>query len=477
MKVLFVTSEAYPFIKTGGLGDVSYSLPKELKKLGIDVRVILPKYSEVSSNFKSKMKQIDSYSVPVGWRNSYCGLQYLEYEGIPFYFVDNEYYFKRHVSYGFYDDGERFAFFCRAILESIGHMGDFTPDVIHLNDWQTGMIPVLLNEHYKKNGQLLNTKTMFTIHNLKYQGVFPKEILEDLLSLSWDYFKEDALKYYDAVSFMKGGINFSDLITTVSKTYVNEVKTPFYGEGLHGLLNSLGNKFSGIVNGIDFQLYNPNNDKAIWKNYNENNIKSKIVNKLELQKLLNFPVNKDIPVIGIVSRLVKQKGFDLVAQVIEELLSLDLQIVVLGTGEENFEDLFEYYSSIYPSRISSNIYFSSDLAQKIYAGSDMFLMPSLFEPCGIGQLIALRYGTIPIVRETGGLKDTVVPYNEFTDEGNGFSFANYNGCEMINIIKYALSIYRNKDKWEKLVKNAMKENNSWENSAREYRDLYYSLIK
>lgn len=477
MKVLFATTEAYPFNKTGGLGDVAYSLPKKLKELGIDVRVILPKYKEISFEFKSKMRHLASYDVPVGWRNSYCGLEYLEYDGIPFYFIDNEYYFKRTESYGFYDDGERFSFFSRAILESINYMEDFIPNVIHCNDWQTGMVAVLLQEHYKKKGELLDTKTVFTIHNLKYQGRFPKQTLQELLSLGWEYFNEDALKYYDDISFIKGGINFSDLVTTVSKTYADEIKDPFYGEGLHGLLNYKGDKIKGIVNGIDFDLYNPRTNKSIWKNYDSRNIKYKLENKTKLQRLLNLPVNKDIPMISIVSRLVQQKGVDLIAEVIEELLSLNIQLVVLGTGDQNFEDLFSYYSCIYPSRLSSNIYFSDDLAQKIYAGSDMFLMPSLFEPCGIGQLISLRYGTIPIVRETGGLKDTITPYNEFTQQGNGFSFANYNSNEMLNTIKYSLDIYNNKAKWEKLVQNAMKEDNSWENSAKEYKDLYSLLIR
>lgn len=472
MKILFVASEAYPFIKTGGLGDVAYALPKTLRKLGVDIRVMIPKYEEIPSNYKTKMLDITSFSVQIGWRNQYCGLQYLEYDGIPFYFIDNEYYFKRARTYDFYDDGERYAYFCRAILESIEYMDDFVPDIIHCNDWHTGMVPVLLNEHYKKRSKLNHIKTLFTIHNLKYQGVFSKEILGDLLNLGEEYFDENKLKYFDGISFMKSAINFSDIITTVSKTYVEEIKQPFYGEGLDGLLDSENHKLYGVTNGIDYDTFNPKFDKEIYFNYDKDSIENKFKNKIELQKSLNLPVNKNIPIIGIVSRLVKQKGLDLIACIIEQLLCLDIQLIVLGTGEDDYQDLFEYYSSIYPSRLSSNIYFSNSLAKKIYAGSDMFLMPSLFEPCGIGQLISLRYGTVPIVRETGGLKDTVTPYNEFMEDGVGFSFKNYNAHEMLNTINYALKIYTNKDKWNKLIKRGMSQDNSWKHSANRYKELY-----
>ncbi|WP_342590227.1 glycogen synthase GlgA [Clostridium muellerianum] len=472
MKVLFAAAEAYPFIKTGGLGDVSYSLPKTLRKLGIDARVIIPNYSNISQNFKSKMMHKSDFTVPVGWRNSYCGLAYYEFNEVPFYFIDNEYYFQRCNLYGFFDDGERFSYFCRAVLESMKYMDDFIPDIIHCNDWQTGMIPVLLNEHYKKNNEFINTKTIFSIHNLKYQGIFGKENLSDLLSLGEEYFSEDAVKYYNGISFMKAGINFSDIITTVSKSYAEEIKTPFYGENLDGLLRSKSSKLYGIVNGIDYELFNPNTDEHIYYKYNSSTIYNKVKDKLKLQKTLKLPESKNIPVIAIISRLVRQKGLDLVASAIEELLSMNIQLVILGTGDEDFEDVFQYFSNIYPSKLSSNIKFDNSLAQEIYAGSDMFLMPSLFEPCGISQLISLRYGCIPIVRETGGLKDTIIPYNEYTEEGNGFSFKNYNAHEMLNIIKYALEIYNNKEAWNKLIKTAMLQNNSWENSAKAYIDLY-----
>ncbi|MFL0269918.1 glycogen synthase GlgA [Candidatus Clostridium radicumherbarum] len=476
MKILFVASEAHPFIKTGGLGDVAYALPKALRKLGLDVRVIIPKFSEIKQEYKSKMLTLATFNVPVGWRNQYGGLQYLEYDGIPFYFLDNEYYFKRAASYGFFDDGERFAYFCRGVLEAVNHMIDFTPDIIHLNDWHTGMIPPLMKEHYKENPRFDNIKTIFTIHNLQYQGVFSKDILGDLLSLSEDYYTEEKLKYYDGVSFMKGGLNFCHKITTVSNSYAEEIKTSFYGEGLHGLLQVRDRDLLGIVNGIDTELNNPEKDKELFNNYNFENVEGKSKNKIELQKKLNLPVNENTPIIGMVTRLAGQKGIDLVAHVIDELLELDLQLVVLGNGEQKYEEMFKYYADVYPNKLSANITFNNTLAKRIYAASDMFLMPSLFEPCGIGQLIALKYGSLPIVRETGGLKDTVKPYNEYTNEGNGFSFANYNAHEMLFTIKKALAFYNNKEVWYNLVKNAMQEDNSWSKSAIEYRNLYTSLL-
>ncbi len=477
MKVLFVASEAYPFIKTGGLGDVAYALPKALRKLGIDARVIIPKYSSIALSFKNCMEGIAAFNVQVGWRNQYCGLEYLTYDEVPYYFVDNEDYFKRPQTYGYYDDGERFSFFSKAVLESIKHMEDFIPDVIHCNDWQCGILPALLKENYSYDKLYSKIKSVFTIHNLQYQGIFPKEILGDLIDLDHKYFNDDALKFYDVVSFMKGGIVFSDAVTTVSDTYAKEIRTPFYGERLDGLLSSKADKLYGIVNGIDYELYNPKTDKKILYNYDVSNIKEKVENKLALQEKLGFPVCEDVPMIGIVTRLVKQKGLDLIVDRLQELLSLPIQIVLLGNGDGYYEDIFQYYASIYPSRISTNIVFDEKLAQQIYAASDMFLMPSLFEPCGIGQLIALKYGSIPIIRETGGLKDTIIPYNKYTEKGNGFSFSNYSSKELLDAIIRALELYKDKASWDKLVQNAMLSNNSWENSAENYMDLYNNLIK
>jgi starch synthase len=475
MKVLFVASEAYPFIKTGGLGDVAYALPKALRKLGIDARVIMPKYNGIPSSFKNSMEDIAEFNVTVGWRNQYCGLQYLTYDELPYYFIDNEYYYNRSEVYGYYDDGERFSYFSKAILEAIKHMGDFIPDIIHCNDWHSGILPVLLKEHYSEDEKYIKIKSIFTIHNLKYQGVFSKEILGELLNLNENYFKEETLKFYNDVSFMKGGIVFADAVTTVSNTYAKEIQTPSYGEGLEGLLCSKSEKLHGIVNGIDFEIYNPKIDKKIFYNYDESNRDQKVKNKIELQKTLNLAVDETIPMIGIITRLVKQKGLDLIVDKLQELLSLPVQIVLLGSGDGYYEDLFQHYDSIYPSRISTNITFDEGLAQQIYAASDMFLMPSLFEPCGIGQLIALKYGSIPIVRETGGLKDTIIPYNKYTGAGNGFSFENFNSQELLDTINRALELYNDKIAWDKLVENAMLSNNSWESSAKNYRDLYNSL--
>ncbi|MBX4264146.1 glycogen synthase GlgA [Clostridium estertheticum] len=477
MKVLFVASEAYPFIKTGGLGDVAYALPKALREIGIDARVIIPKYSNIPLSFRSCMENIAYFNVEVGWRSKYCGLEHLMYDGVPYYFVDNEYYFKRPNIYGDYDDGERFAYFSKAVLEAIRYMGDFKPDIIHCNDWQSGPVPILLKDKYSEDDLYNKIKSVFTIHNLQYQGIFPKEVLSDLLNLDWKYFNENEMKFYDAVSFMKGGIVFADAVTTVSETYAKEIQTPFYGERLDGLLSSRSSNLYGIVNGIDYEIYSPKVDKKILYNYDIKNIKQKVKNKLKLQAKLGFPVTEGIPMIGIVTRLVKQKGLDLIVEKLQELLSLPIQIVLLGNGDEYYEDIFQYYASIYPSRISTNIIFDEVLAQQIYAASDMFLMPSLFEPCGIGQLIALKYGSIPITRETGGLKDTIIPYNKYTGKGNGFSFNNYSGKELLETINRALDLYKDKNCWNKLVRNAMSSNNSWENSAKNYMKLYSDLKK
>ncbi|KAJ53838.1 starch synthase [Clostridium tetanomorphum] len=477
MKVLFVASEVDPFMKTGGLADVAYALPKALRKLGIDIRVMMPNYESIPQKYKDRMSKISSFSIPVGWRNQYGGLLYLEEDGIPFYFLDNEYYFKRSDgAYGYYDDGERFVYFSRGVVESIKFMGDFKPDIVHCNDWHTAIIPLLIKEQYKGNHIFSNIKTLFTIHNLQYQGIFNKEILVELLGLGDNYFSESSLKYYDKISFMKGGIIYSDIVTTVSKTYSEEIRTQNYGEGLHGLLNEISYKLYGIINGIDYDLFNPRYDKDLYFNFDENNIEDKWKNKLELQKSLGLSVDMNIPMIGIVSRLASQKGMDLICYVMEEIMKLNVQLVVLGTGENKFEEAFRYYAQIYPQKVSSNIFFSNELAKKIYGSSDMFLMPSQFEPCGIGQLIAMRYGSLPIVRETGGLKDTVNSYNEFSGEGNGFSFTNYNAHDMLYTIKRALNFYYNKGVWNNLMINSMKIDNSWNKSANEYIQIYDKLL-
>lgn len=481
MKVLFVTAECWPFAKTGGLGDVSYALPKALKKEGVDVRVIMPKYVNIPKYLKDQMKRVAVFNVNVAWRNQYCGLLELELDGVKFYFIDNEFYFKRDGEYaylyGYEDDVERFTFFSNAVLESLKRI-DFYPDIMNLNDWHTGMIPLFLKEHYGTDERYSNIKTMYTIHNLQYQGVFSNKNAEDTLSIPRWYLDDGHIEYYGGVNFMKAGIVYSDKVSTVSPTYANEIQTKYYGEDLDGLIKSNAYKLKGIVNGIDYEINNPATDKNIVCNYDANSIEDKIKNKLELQRILGLEVNANIPMIGIVSRLASQKGLDLLSYMMPEIIAEDLQVVVLGTGEEQYHSMLNYYSGKYPNKVAATLTFDSSLAQQIYAASDMFLMPSLFEPCGIGQLIAMRYGSIPIVRETGGLKDTITPYNQYTGEGNGFSFANYNAHEMFYCIKSAIDIYKNKkDVWSNLVKSAMNTDSSWNKSAKSYLETYNEIAK
>ncbi|KOA19665.1 glycogen synthase [Clostridium homopropionicum DSM 5847] len=476
MKILYAVSEAYPFIKTGGLGDVAYALPKALSKLGLDVRVILPKYSEIPLKYLEKMIKIAEFNIQLGWRNQYCGLFKLEEEGISFYFIDNEYYFKRAKPYGDLDDGEKFSFFSKAVLEAINYMEGFSPDVLHCNDWHTAIAIPLLKEHYSESSLHSKIKTILTIHNLKYQGVFEKEMLHEMLNLREEYFSEDRLKFYDRISFLKGGIMFADAINTVSITYAEEIKTEDYGEGLHGLLYSRSKDLYGIVNGLDTELNDPRKDKSIFYNYDENSFQLKKLNKEQLQKKLGLPINIDIPVVGMVTRLEEQKGLELIEEVIDEILKEDIQLIVLGTGNKKYEDMFRYYETNNSKKLSANLYFDGILAQQIYSASDIFLMPSKFEPCGIGQLIALRYGSIPIVRETGGLNDTVFSYNEHTGDGNGFSFKNFNSKDMLYTIRRVIKCYYQKEVWSELVERAIKGDYSWNKSAQEYLNMYNNII-
>lgn len=458
MNILFAASECAPFVKTGGLGDVIGSLPQALVKQGVHVNVILPKYEDMPFSYKEQMTYVNRIEVPVGYRRQHCGIEKLDRDGISYYFLDNEYYFKRHGSYGFFDDGERFAFFSRAVLESLPHL-DVQPDIIHSHDWQTGPISALLHAHYQNDPFYKNIKTVFTIHNLRYQGIYPKSVLSDLLDLSDDYFHMDGLEFYGNVSYLKAGLAYADALTTVSPTYAEEIQMPYYGEHLDGFLRKRKDDLTGIINGIDYEVYNPEAGGS--------------ESKTTLQGALYLPVNEDIPVISMVTRLVEQKGTDLVLRVIHEMMALNVQLVILGTGDHHYEQALRDLSEQYPDRLSVHTYFDEALAQKIYGASDLFLMPSQFEPCGIGQLIALRYGAIPIVRETGGLRDTVTPYNEFTDEGNGFSFTNYNAHDMLFTIERAVYFYRfHKKKWQRLVARAMAQDYSWEQSAAKYKELY-----
>ncbi|WP_199425571.1 glycogen synthase GlgA [Thermaerobacillus caldiproteolyticus] len=475
MNILFVVSECVPFVKSGGLADVAGALPKELKQLGTDIRVMLPKYGTIPEEYKKRMRKITQLVVRVGWRRQYCGIEMLEHQGVIYYFVDNEYYFKRDQLYGYYDDGERFSYFCRAVLDALPAI-PFQPDIIHCHDWHTGMIPFLLREEYKKNSFYEQIRTVFTIHNLQFQGIFPREILGDLLNLSDRYFTIEYLEFYGNVSFMKAALVSADVITTVSPTYKEEIQTEYYGERLDGLLRARQRDLIGILNGIDDEIYNPKKDPYIAVPYDHSTIARKGINKHALQEHFGLSTEEDVPIIAMVTRLTKQKGLDLVKCVFHDILAENVQFIVLGTGDWEFEHFFSEMAATYPEQVKVYIGFNEELAHKIYAGADLFLMPSKFEPCGLGQLIALQYGAIPIVRETGGLNDTVQSFNEFTGEGNGFSFKNFNAHDMLYTIRRALSFYEQKDVWEKIVKEAMSRDYSWAQSAFKYNQLYADLM-
>jgi starch synthase len=474
MNILFVGSECVPFAKTGGLADVLGALPKSLQKMGADVRVILPKFEIIPESYKSKMKPVASFDVQLGWRSQYCGLQELEHEGIHYYFIDNEYFFRRQGLYGYGDEAERFSYFSKAVLDAIPHM-NFTPDVIHCHDWQAALIPVLLKAHYRHLDQYASIKTMLTIHNLKYQGWFNRSLLQDLLSLGNEYFYWDALGMYDGGSCLKGGLAFADILTTVSKTYAEEIQTPFFGENLDSVLRYRKDDLYGIVNGIDNDLYNPSTDANIAYPYT-NDWSTKLKNKAALQEECGLPVDEKKVVIGIVSRLVEQKGLDLIDRILHEILELPVQVVVLGTGEYRYEQMFRHYNGYRSKQVSAHITFNESFAHRIYAGADLFLMPSLFEPCGIGQLLALRYLTVPIVRETGGLKDTVQAFNPATGEGTGFTFHDYNAHEMLFAISRAVELYADKQTWGQLIQNIASLDYGWDASAKEYFALYTKMV-
>lgn len=474
MRVLFVASEASPFIKSGGLGDVAGALPKAMAKKGADVRVVIPKYKDINWEVKDKLRFVKWFNVRVGWREEFCGVWEGFFNGVTYYLLDNERYFYRDGLYGFYDDAERFAFFDRAALDLLRQI-DWQPDLIHCNDWQTGMLPVLLKFDYKRKDSFYwNMKTVYSIHNIAFQGVFDPNILPELFGFDLELYNNTCLKFDDGVSFMKGGIYYSDIVTTVSNSYAWEIQTQEYGQRLDGVLRDRSYALKGIINGIDYDEFNPETDRFINTKYGVNSIQNKVKNKKALQQELGLTVDENIPMFGMVTRLTYQKGIDLLVNISDRLLQENIQLVILGTGDKHYEDHFKWLNYRY-GKVSANIKFDNSLANRIYASSDMFLMPSLFEPCGLGQLIALRYGTIPIVRETGGLRDTVNPYNQYTGEGNGFSFANYNADELYNIIKFALWVYSDKKKWNQLIKNAMNSDNSWNKSADVYLNMYREL--
>lgn len=474
-KILMCSSEVAPFAKTGGLGDVLGALPQALVKLGHDVRVVLPKYGCVPQQYREQMEFKFFLYIPLGWRRKYCGVFELVKDGVTYYFIDNEYYFGDPYLYK-WNDLERFAFFDKACLEILRSL-DFKPDVIHCHDWQTGMVPVLLNAYFVRDEFYQGIKTVFSIHNLRYQGIYSMDIVADFFSLDKSFFTDDKLEFHGCANLLKGGIVYSDYVTTVSPTYAEEIKTHMGGERLDGLLSARSNNLYGIINGIDTVEYSPKTDPMIYENFDLRNLVSKKkLNKIRLQEQLGLPVDGEKAVIGIVSRLVDQKGFDLIADAMGELMSMDIQLVVLGTGDAKYEELFRQNAWFHPDKVSANITFSNDLAHKIYAGCDIFLMPSMFEPCGLSQMISMAYGTIPLVRETGGLKDSVQPYNEFTGEGNGFSFYSYNSHDMMHTLRMALNHFANKEVWVPLMKRAMKTDFSWNSSAKKYDEMYKSLL-
>ena len=476
-KILFVASESVPFIKTGGLADVVGSLPKYFDKQKYDVRVMLPKYMCMKEEWKNKLAYRTHFYMDLNWRQQYVGILELQHEGITFWFVDNEYYFSGAKPYGdICYDIEKFAFFSKAALSALPLL-DFRPDIIHCHDWQTGLVPVYLDNFRYGNEFFRGIKTVMTIHNLKFQGIWDKKTVRDITGLPDYYFSPDKLEAYKDANYLKGGIVYADRVTTVSATYAEEIKMPFYGEKLDGLMRARSNCLSGIVNGIDYDEFNPETDPDIARNINVDNFrKEKVKNKIALQKELGLAEDPKMMMIGVVSRLTDQKGFDLVSCVMDELCQDAIQIVVLGTGEEQYENMFRHFAWKYPDKVSAQIYYSEPMSHKIYASCDAFLMPSLFEPCGLSQLMSLRYGTVPIVRETGGLKDTVEPYNEYEKTGTGFSFANYNAHEMMATVRYAEQIYYDKKRdWNKIAERGMQQDFSWNNSARLYEELYESM--
>lgn len=478
LHVVFASAEAAPFVKTGGLGDVAGSLPHALKAAGAEVIVMVPKYSTIDSSYLSQMEHVTDFYVPLGWRNEYCGLERLVYDGITYLFVDNERYFKRDYPYGFFDDGERFAFFSKAICESLQHLPDgFVCDILHCNDWHTAMAPVFLREFYQGLPLYENVRTVYSIHNIAFQGQYSDFVLGDILGLGGVEAAARQLRSdTDSINYMLGAINYSDAITTVSPSYAEEIRTPEYGEGLDGALRRRQNVLHGIVNGIDVVRNDPAHDKRIAAPYSIEDMTGKALCKKAIQEELGLEVRDDRPLMVMVTRLTRQKGMDLVMYCLERILDGGVQVAVLGTGDTDYEDALRWYQSIYPGQMAARIEFDPALSQRMYAGADMFLMPSLFEPCGLSQMIAMRYGTLPIVRETGGLRDTVTPYNQYTGEGTGFSFAHFNGEEMGDTVFRAARLFWDEPgEWKKLVTQAMSCDFSWTASAARYLDLYLSL--
>ncbi len=477
MKVLFIASECVPFVKTGGLADVVGALPPVLQEQGAEIRVMLPLYSEIAKQYRDEMRHVADFEVDLGWRKQYCGIEELSYAGLTWYFVDNRYYFDRPFVYGLGgDEYERFGFFCRAALNALPLIG-FQPDVLHCHDWQAGMIPALHKIQYRHLPFYRDMKTVQTIHNLQYQGIFGIKEVQDCLGLGDSLFTPDKLECYGMANFLKAGIVYADEITTVSPSYAEEITTAYYGERLDGLLRAKHEHLTGILNGIDIGEYDPEHDSLIPANFTADSLAGKAQCKAALQRELGLMEAPDAPLVGMVTRLSGQKGLDLIDLMIAELMNEGIQLVVLGKGDARYTDLFSWAEGQYPGRVAARFEMNFTLAHKIYAAADMFLMPSLFEPCGLSQMISMRYGTVPIVRETGGLRDTVLSFNEYTGEGNGFTFFNYNAHDMINTVRRAVAYYRDKPQvWQELAVRGMRGDFSWTKSAGEYMALYARLM-
>lgn len=478
MQIVFASAECAPFVKTGGLGDVAGSLPAALVRAGAEVIVMVPKYATIKDEYKAQMEHFSDFYVSLGWRNEYCGLEKLEHDGVTYMFIDNERYFARDYPYGFFDDGERFAFFSKAITESLQHLpAGFECDILHCNDWQTALAPVFLREFYQGLPLYDRVKTVFSIHNVAFQGQFSDTVMEDILGVAHIPAAASQLRC-DAcsINYMLGALRYADAITTVSPTYANEIQTPEFGEGLDGVLRERSYALQGILNGIDVAGFDPATDKRIAANYTVEDRSGKAICKAKLQEELGLEVRDDRPLMVMVTRLTRQKGMDLVMYALDRILAGGVQVAVLGTGDRDYEDGLRYFQDKYPGTMAARIEFDPALSQRMYAAADMFLMPSKFEPCGLSQIIAMRYGTLPIVRETGGLKDTVIPYNEFTGEGTGFSFTNFNGDEMGDaVFRAARLFWDNRDAWNQLVTQAMSQDFSWTRSADKYLDLYFFM--
>lgn len=476
LKILFVASEADPFIKTGGLADVAGSLPQALREEGHDVRLVIPEYRQIPEKYKERMEPVCHFRTKLAWRDRYLGVNKLEEDGVPVYFIDNKYYFDRDSIYENEDKHEQFAFFSQAVLDMLPVIG-FQPDMIHANDWQTGPLPVLFADRYRQQSFYKDMKTVFTIHNIRYQGQFGGEAAGDVLGLAPHHWESGNIRHNGLLNYMKSGIMYADKVTTVSESYAQEIQTSYFGEGLDYALRMRGDDLSGIVNGISYSKFNPETNKNLAVRYSKGEIDKKIANKVHIQQKLGLEVNGDKPLIGFISRLVEQKGIDLIKAVFDEIMATGAQFLILGTGFREYEEFLKEKQEEYPDNLSVNIMYDSQLADQIYAGSDMFLMPSRYEPCGLSQLISFRYGTIPIVRETGGLNDTVIAYNEETGEGTGFSFSNYNAHDMLNTIERAVSFYDKKGIWNKLVTRVMDLDYSWHNSAQKYAELYAEVSR